>query len=166
MLVVLPHQNDELDIINIQKSLISSLNEKNILEKGCIYTEDIPLWFFLPNVLEKYEEEKLLKSFSKTITSFYITDIKGEDNYIKLIANIKISDIEYISYMPLLKLYKTKDMKKSETINDKERFYKEIKNAKESFLPLKLKSIRVASGRPTSKNSWSIKTFCWTKLKG
>lgn len=134
MLAIIPHQNDELKLINIQKKLTGQLNNLNnnqaenqaadIKNNSYIFFQSMPLWINVTSIFEKSlfqeQNEKKLKEISKSIKEIKISSLvlKNTEDFSEdiLITNsdytiaaevIIKTEKENVAYLPLVQNYKS-----------------------------------------------------------
>lgn len=95
MVVLIPHQTEELKLINFQKELISELNTKNT-----IFYRLMPLWIELPFINATTKEE--LKTFSKKIKDVRFKTLQQDKNTFTLCGTLLTDKKEYKLTLPIL----------------------------------------------------------------
>ncbi len=94
MTVIIPHPTEELQLINFQKELISSL-----YKEGRILYAERPLWI-------DFSESEELKTDSKSIQSVSFGELKISDKSIFIPVQIKTSERIVYSKLTLVNIYK------------------------------------------------------------
>lgn len=119
MVVIIPHQTEELKLIKFQKMLIASLNSKNV-----IFYRQTPLWIELPFANFTTKEE--LKSFSKQIKAVNFQTLQYTDNTLIISGTLLTNEKTYELHLPIIKKISTagdyttpEDSTSTETTNKK-----------------------------------------------
>lgn len=149
MTVIIPHQDDELKLRNIQKKLISQINKES--NTNDFFYELIPLWIFISE--EQIKEKIIIRDLGKSIKQVQLGEIYKENNCSEIGINVNIStnNGELQGRLPLASSYKNKIQNNIEV--------------KLEELPMKLKIFRVGTATKPTKNSMAVSDFVWVKLK-
>jgi len=102
MTQLIPHPSEELQLIKIQKQLISEL-----FEEGRILYRNIPLWCELPFFSAR--DKKELKELGKSLISVKPLKFEVTEESIRLLIEIKSKmqkEASYTAELPLVRLYK------------------------------------------------------------
>lgn len=99
MIVIIPHQTEELKLIRFQKELIKQLN----YQKDIFYAQQ-PLWIEIEDFSPSSKEE--LKELSKKLKNLRFSSLKKDDEGFFLQAEIEYEEKKLFYRLPLLHLYK------------------------------------------------------------
>ena len=156
MIVITPHQDDELKIINIQNKVLQALKPFHI------YIETNPLWPILE--VTSCEDIKKLKELGKTIKEISIPSLYFEHNIVMIKCIIKKEGKVQDCSFPIASPYLEKNNEKELNLNEEE-INKELKKIAEETLPLSLKIFKIGNTNSPTNNSICLSNFCWVKLK-
>ena len=143
MTVIIPHPTEELNLINFQKEVISSLYK----ESRILYAEK-PLWI---DFLEKEE----LKTVAKSIKSVKFGDFEISDTNIIIPVQIITSEDNIDSKLTLVNIYK------GNSFSDEEKNL--IRQKKQPVNQLKI--FRLGIVQREGPHAKSISKSIWCKLK-
>lgn len=156
MIVILPHQDDELKLINIQKKVLKALNPFHI------YRETNPLWPTLD--FSSCEDVKQLKELGNTIKGISISSFYLDHNKVMLKCIIEKEGESSDCSFPIATPYDEKNDSKELNLNEEE-INKKLKKIAEETLPLYLKIFKIGNTNNPTNNSICLSDFCWIKLK-
>lgn len=142
MTVIIPHPTEELQLINFQKELISSL-----YKEGRILYAERPLWI-------DFSEQEGLKTVSKNIQSVSFGELKISDKSIFIPVQIKTSESIVDSKLTLVNIYK------GESFTDEDK--KLIGQKKQPVNQLKI--FRLGLVQAEGPHAKSISKSVWCKL--
>ena len=142
MTVIIPHPTEELQLINFQKELISSLYK----EDRILYAER-PLWI-------DFSESEELKSLAKNIQSVNFGELKISDKSIFIPVQIKTSERIVDSKLTLVNIYK------GQSFTDEDK--KLIGQKKQPVNQLKI--FRLGLVKAEGPHAKSISKSAWCKL--
>ena len=166
MTVVILHQSDELNLINLQKNLLNELNNSHYLPNNLFFYEVNPLWIFLNEEDFTSTDKITLKYNSKKISSIIFNSINFINNSISIDITIKTLEKKDIKEsLTLLRLYEGKNKHINKNELNEEDINKKIKKIAENIFPLSIKIFRIGLLNKLSSNSFSIKEDVWVKLK-
>lgn len=142
MTVIIPHPTEELQLINFQKELISSL-----YKEGRILYAERPLWI-------DFSESEELKSLAKNIQSVNFGELKISDKSIFIPVQIKTSERIADSKLTLVNIYK------GQSFTDEDK--KLIGQKKQPVNQLKI--FRLGLVQAEGPHAKSISKSAWCKL--
>lgn len=142
MTVIIPHPTEELQLINFQKELISSL-----YKEGRILYAERPLWI-------DFTQTKELKALSKSIQYVSFGKLKLSDKSIFIPVQIKTSESIVDSKLTLVNIYK------GESFTDEDK--KLIGQKKQPVNQLKI--FRLGLVQAEGPHAKSISKSAWCKL--
>lgn len=148
MVVIIPHQTEELKLIKFQKMLIASLNSKNV-----IFYRQTPLWIELPFANLTTKEE--LKTFAKQIKAVTFQTLQQTDNTLTLSGMLSTNENEYELNLPIIKKIKSSVVEPVETTI-------ETTNKKSPVENLKIFQLGIVNN--ISKNTKELSETIWVKL--
>ena len=158
MTVIIPHQDMELKLINLQRKLIKAISSET-----SIFYESVPLWLPLPEELNCSSKEHL-KNTARNIKSISLDNLKYNNKAIYIEGKLSFDHIngkkaDYIISLPFARLY-------SKSINTNPNIEEEmLKKISLEALPLSLKIFRLGISTNHGNNGTAISDFVWVKLK-
>lgn len=144
MVVIIPHQTEELKLIKFQKMLIASLNSKNT-----IFYSQTPLWIELPFANLTTKEE--LKTFAKQIKAVTFQTLQQTDNTLTLSGMLSTNENEYKLNLPIITKLPNSVIESVQTTNKKS----PVEN---------LKIFQLGIVNNISKNTKELSETIWVKL--
>lgn len=145
MVVIIPHQTEELKLIKFQKMLIASLNSKNT-----IFYRQTPLWIELPFANLTTKEE--LKTFAKQIKAVTFQTLQQTDNTLTLSGMLSTNENEYELNLPIIKKLPNSMIESVQTTNKKS----PVEN---------LKIFQLGIVNNISKNTKELSETIWVTLR-